>query len=295
MKLSIERLQQKKLQQIESFVLKTIFTISTLLFLSTSSNSQPYIDLVNIRYTGSPLLSPSSAKTILNNANVSLQLPVKLKNADVLIISPFLEKWTTEVKNEESRQSYYGISLPVTYLKNLKTGNSLIAMAVIRMNDERIDRDGKLQVGGAALFVKKRSESLSWKFGVYANGDLFGLFVVPLAGIDWKINEKSNLFGVLPANLTYERKLNGRIYCGANFRTFTNSYAKDTGYWRVDENQIGAFADFYFTKHLLLNLEAGSSVLRKLRTRTEGKPINQWNVTDNLYIKFSVAYRMRFR
>jgi hypothetical protein len=265
------------------------------LFLAAGSNTQPYIDLVNIKYTGSPLLNPSSAKTILNYANASLQLPVKLKNADIIIISPFVEKWTAEVKDEQSRQSYYGISLPVTYLKNLKSGNSIITMAVVRMNDEQIDHNAKLQVGGAALFVKKRSESLSWKFGVYANGDLFGLFIVPLAGIDWKINEKSNLFGVLPANLTYERKLNGRIYYGANFRTFTNSYAKDTGYWRVDENQLGAFGDFYFTKQLLLNLEAGSSILRKLRSRTQGKAIDQWNVNDNLYIKIGMAYRMRFR
>jgi hypothetical protein len=275
--------------------LKTIFTISTLLFLAVGSNTQPYIDLVNIKYTGSPLLNPSSAKTILNYANASLQLPIKLKNADIIIISPFVEKWTTEVKDEQSRQSYYGISLPVTYLKNLKSGNSIITMAVLRMNDEQIDHNAKLQVGGAVLFVKKRSESLSWKFGVYANGDLFGLFIVPLAGIDWKINEKSNLFGVLPANLTYERKLNGRIYYGANFRTFTNSYAQDTGYWRVDENQLGAFGDFYFTKQLLLNLEAGSSILRKLRSRTQGKAIDQWNVNDNLYIKIGMAYRMRFR
>ena len=200
------------------------------------------------------------------------------------------------MEDKHAKQSYYGLGLPLTYLKNFKESNTtLTATAILRMNDETIDKDGKMQIGGAAVMLMKKKKDLTWKFGLYVNGELFGLFIIPLAGIDWKIDEKSNLFGLLPANLTYERKASNRFYYGLNFRTFTNSYAKDTGYWRVDENQLGAFADQYLTKHLVVNAEFGSSILRKIRTGVDGSAKANWNIKDNYYLKISFAYRMRLR
>jgi len=260
-------------------------------------HSQPYIDLINCRYTASPGFFPASAKNMLNYASINTTVPFKFKNTDVLIFSPFAEKWAATVAPEHPTENYYGVALPVSYLKNFRGSNmSLVTTAILRMNDQNIDANGKLQIGGAALLFAKKNETFTWKFGLYVNGDLFGLFIIPLAGIDWKIDDKSNLFGVLPANLTYERKVNKRIYYGLNFRTFTNSYARDTGgYWRVDENQLGAFTDLYLTKNILFNLEAGSSILRKIRTGVNRKADDNWNIHDNIYFKISLAYRMRFR
>jgi len=275
---------------------KVITTILILITLLNRGLCQPYIDLVNCRYTTSPDLISKSNNTTLNYGNVSLNLPLRFRNEDILVISPFAEKWTAEVEAQEPKQSYYGLVLPLSYLKNFKrTNKSLVITSILRMNDEKIDANGKLQIGGAALMLVKKRADLTWKFGLYVNGELFGLFIIPLAGIDWKINERSNLFGVLPASLTYERKFNKWIYSGFTFRTFTNSYAKDRGYWRIDENQLGAFTDLYLAKQIVLNAEVGSSILRKSRTGVERKANENWNVNDNIYFKISLAYRMRFR
>jgi hypothetical protein len=274
-------------------------TLSVLFLLSVSvikGTAQPFIDLVSCRYTASPGFTSTSKANVLNYANISSTAPIKFKNGDYLIMSPFFEKWTAEMEDKHAKQSYYGLGLPLTYLKNFKESNTtLTATAILRMNDETIDKDGKMQIGGAAVMLMKKKKDLTWKFGLYVNGELFGLFIIPLAGIDWKIDEKSNLFGLLPANLTYERKASNRFYYGLNFRTFTNSYAKDTGYWRVDENQLGAFADQYLTKHLVVNAEFGSSILRKIRTGVDGSAKANWNIKDNYYLKISFAYRMRLR
>jgi len=262
------------------------------------AHAQPYIDLINCRYVASPGFSSSSNKNDLNYASINTAVPLKFKTTDALIFNPFAEEWTATVEPEHPTENYYGIALPVSYLKNFKGSNtSLITMAILRMNDQKIDANGKTQLGGAAFLAVKKNETLIWKFGLYVNGDLFGLFVIPLAGIDWKIDNNSNLFGVLPANLTYERKASKRIYYGLNFRTFTNSYARDTipGYWRVDENQLGAFTDLYLAKNIVFNVEAGSSILRKIRTGVERKADDNWDIHDNIYFKISLAYRMRFR
>ena len=278
--------------------MKLIATIAILLIFESLGQCQPYIDVINCRYTASPGFTSNSKANVLNYANISATLPLKFKNGDYLIMSPFFEKWTAQMETEHPEQSYYGLGLPLTYLKNFKGSNtSLTATAILRMNDETIDKYGKLQIGGAAVMMTKKNGNRTWKFGLYVNGDLFGIFIIPLAGIDWKIDEKSNLFGILPANLTYERKASKNFYYGLNFRTFTNSYAKDTGYWRVDENQLGAFSDYYLTKHLVVNGEIGSSILRKIRTGVEKKtkPNENWNIKDNYYLKISLAYRMRLR
>jgi len=276
--------------------MKRSITIIIFITVLVKAKAQPYIDLLNCRYTASPGFLSDSKKNVLDYANITATLPLKFKNSDVLLVSPFFEKWMAATEPEHPMETYYGLGLPVSYLKNFKgSKTSLIMTAILRMNDQQIDHDGKLQIGGAALLFTKKKETLTWKFGLYVNGDLFGLFVIPLAGIDWKIDEKSNLFGILPANLTYERKLNKSIYYGLNFRTFTNSYARDTGYWRVDENQIGAFGDLYLMKNIVLNLEAGSSILRKIRTGVERKANDKWNIHDSIYLKISLAYRMRFR
>ena len=276
--------------------MKTTLILLSTWILAINADGQTYIDLVNCRYTASPGFISNSKTNVLNYSNISTTLPLKLKNADYFVISPFVEKWTAEMHTEQPKQSYYGLGLPITYLKNFKGSNtSLTTMAILRMNDEKIDQNGKIQIGGVALLQTKRKQNLTWKVGLYVNGDLFGIFIMPLAGIDWKIDDKSNLFGVLPANLTYERKMSRQLYYGINFRTFTNSYARDSGYWRVDENQLGGFADLYVTKHLVINGELGSSILRKIRTGVEKKAIENWNIKDCYYFKISLAYRMRLR
>jgi hypothetical protein len=96
--------------------------------------------------------------------------------------------------------------------------------------------------------------------------------------------------------MTYENKLCKNFYWGAKFRSFTNSYA-DTGrsYLRIDENQLGLFADYYIAKNIVLNAEAGHSLFRKIRTGVKNEARTDWQANDNIYVKLGIAYRIRLR
>jgi hypothetical protein len=142
------------------------------------------------------------------------------------------------------------------------------------MNDSSINKKTKMQIGGAFVLNNKRNDNLTWKLGLYVNNDLFG---------------------VLPGNLTYEHKINEHFYYGANFRAITNSYGNTNGYWRIDENQLGIYLDTYFNKNFVLNIEAGHSLLRKIRTGAKDVFKFDANVNDNFYAKASFAYRVRFK
>lgn len=264
--------------------------------LPVSLAAQPYLDIAKFKYNN----SPGSGSKNKNNLKLSYfsfetNIPVQFKNKkDALIFSPYYERWGSQIMYTP-RQAHYGIGLPVSLIKSFpKSKWSILVNVIARLNDSSGKRNANLQMGGAAIINYKRNENLTWKLGLYVNNELFGVFVMPLAGIDWKINGRNNLFGVLPGNLIYERKINKWFYYGACFRAITNSYKNGNGYWRIDENQLGIYLDTYLAKNFVLNVEGGHSVLRKLRTGIKNISTYNTKVKDNLYFRASVACRVRF-
>ncbi|PWT70730.1 MAG: hypothetical protein C5B59_20215 [Bacteroidetes bacterium] len=272
-------------------------------FLITSEiKAQPFIDLLQARYVYSPHtgdVPKDKHSTELNYLNIGATIPFQFKNKqDALLLSPFFERWESKVDSSPDYNSYhYGLVLPISFVKTIAHSNwSLLATGIVRMNDAVIDSKSKWQVGGLLLANYHANPKVTYKFGFYANGEFFGLFLIPLVGIDWKINEKNNLFGVLPASMNYEHQLTRRFYAGFCFRTFTNSYHDSEGnYWRIDENQLGLFTDNYVGKRFVINLEGGYSLFRKIRTGSYHDVTYNWNAENNFYFKCMLAYRIRLR
>jgi len=131
--------------------------------------------------------------------------------------------------------------------------------------------------------------------GVYMNSEFFGLFVMPLIGADWRIDDRNYIFGLLPGRLSYEHKWNEKLYGGATFRALTNSYLLQNGqYLRIDDNPVSLFMDYYPAKRFCVTLEPGYGIMRKLRTGLDDKNyISERNWGDGPFIKLSTSYRIR--
>ena len=279
--------------------MKTILTLVLALIAVYSGKCQPYIDLLNTRFVHSPSAytkKSTGSEYGIQYFNVSTNLPIRFKKSkSILLLSPFVDRWVLPSAESEKELRLTSLALPVTAIFPIKNDWKLATTLILRVNDSMPQSHGQLQVGGAIFGEKKISETFQLRVGVYANNELFGLFVVPLTGIDWKINSRSNLFGLLPGSLTYERRLSKSSFTGFAFRTLTNSYGVNDNYYRIDENQLGAYYDFYLTKHLVINGEAGHSILRKIRTGKYKEKGEKLDVNDALYFKASIAYRMRLR
>ena len=113
---------------------------------------------------------------------------------------------------------------------------------------------------------------------------------------NWRSN-KTNVYGVLPGSLTIERKLNTVFYFGIAFRAITNSYQQyNNKFIRIDDNQLTLFIDYYLSKHIVLNAEAGHSVFRRIRLGdNQNHPFYYFTAktNDNWLLKTSLAYRLR--
>lgn len=278
-----------------------VYVIAVNLGTAMSSFAQPYIDILQIQNINSPDFGIHHKKknaSEIKQFAIATTVPFQFKNKlDAIVVSPALDIWWTEINTIDHKHNpLYGVSLPISFLKTLNNPDwSIISTVIIRKNGYTISMNDNWQIGGAVIANFKANENLKYKLGVYVNKEFFGVFVMPLLGIDWEISKKTNLFGVLPGNLTLEHKVSKKIYTGASFRAITSSYRLDTGYWRINENRLGAFIDFYLAKKLVLNFEAGHSVLRKVTTGVKDKNKTDWNVNDNAYLKIGLAYRLRFR
>jgi hypothetical protein len=164
------------------------------------------------------------------------------------------------------------------------------------------DIDKKHQWGTAIIANYIKKPTLTYKFGFYYNKEFYGNFIMLLLGLDWQLNSRNAIFGTLPGAITWESKVSRKFYYGANFRAITNSYryALDgqPAYVSIDENQLGAYADYYIGKHLVINAEIGHSILRKIKTGLQDQKKSKANLEsgqDNLYFRVMAAYRLRFR
>ncbi len=282
------------------YVIQVVLVISILSATKTSI-SQPFIDLLNIHYTSSPehgFLNQKKNETSLKSFAVQATLPLQFNNKrDAIIFSPSFDMWSPKVHSvHQEFKNQYGLALSVSFLKTLNNPDwSIISTIIARRNGYDLALKDNWQLGGALLVNFKANENLRYKIGIYANKEFFGIFVVPLLGIDWEMSKRTNLFGILPGSLTLEHKLRKSFYMGATFRASTNSFRIKSGYWRLDENRLGIFVDYYLAKTIALNAEAGHSIFRKMRTRLKDKAENDWNARDNAYVKLSLAYRVRFR
>lgn len=262
-----------------------------------NASSQPFIDIVNVSVQKSQpteLLSKTKFNFSIASFLAATNIPVNLKNENKLLFGPSYELHNYNF--ESSSLKVYSVALPVTFLKQWKNKKWKTAFVFISRINKKTDysaTDGALQFGGAVLNTLAVRQNFKLKFGAYYNKEFFGNYIIPLAGIDWNINAKLNLFGVLPNALTLEWKNSKYIHTGISFRGITTSYLMDNDIWlKVEDNYLKALVDFYVAPGHVLFCEAGHSVLRKF-TIEESVQKFDLEVNDGWLIRAGYAFRIR--
>jgi len=288
--------------------MKKIILLPFITLIKVVLYSQPYLDLVKLNYTYSPLNGVNDKKSPLqsNFFTADVTLPIELKKGgDAIIINPFFTNNTGQVSTIDFHVT--SKALLIGFLKKDIFPNwNLLSSFIVRRNTEvDIETDDNWQYGGIILATWKKNEDVSFKFGMYYNREFFGNYFMALVGLDWKIDSKNNLFGVLPGYMIFEHKVASKFYYGFAFHAFTNSYREQiidplsggSNYLRIDDNPLGIYADTYLSKKIVLSAEAGYTILRRYRYGYKYDDIHFKTdyKNDNFYVKASLAYRLRLR
>ena len=289
-----------------------IYFLFTLFIFPVYVSAQPFIDILQVRYTNSPDKGLHSDKNSKDNyqyfqANATLPYIFK-KDSSMLVFTPFYEQYKTTIASiNDMPDNVQSLAVPLNFVKPLSKKWGVTIGIIPRWNgySGELFAKNSFQLGGLAMASFKKNDHLEYKFGIYYNSEFSGAFFMPLAGIDWQINKRNALFGILPGNLTFEHKWSKRFYGGAQFRAITNSYQAGyhnsnttQKYFRIDENQLGLYADAYLSKNIVFTAEAGHSVFRRLRFGEADSKLGYYyaqKVNDNLYVSATVSYRIRTR
>src|SRR5260221_749138 len=180
--------------------------ISLLVLCFLRSSAQPFIDLVGLRYTKSPdagIIRRDKQPAEFDYLNLNLNLPFIFKSdSSAIIFSPSAERWYIRLNDFPGLPDHVqSLVFQLSYLKPLSQNWSLTLSLIPRWNgyNNKLLNDN-FQAVGAVLLTYKRNPTLKYKFGMYYNSEFSGAFFMPLLGLDWKIDDRNYLFGVLPGN-----------------------------------------------------------------------------------------------
>jgi len=282
------------------------FILAPGLLIHLVLSAQPYLDIVKLNYSYSPKqgLNEKTSPLQSNYFSADVTVPIELKKGgDAFLINPFFTNNQGTVSSEDFHVQSAGLFVGFLKKDIFKSWNLLSSFIVRQNKQAEVDLNGDWQYGGVILTTWKKNEDVYFKFGLYYNKEFFGNYFMALVGIDWKINEKTNLFGVLPGSMVLERKASQKFYYGFAFRALTNSYRLEnfidlsTRYLRVDDNQLGIFADTYLSKKIVFSAESGYTILRRYRygAKNQNFHFKKDYKNDNFYFRAALAYRLRLR
>ena len=269
-----------------------------------AAQAQPLIDLLSMNALGSPGL---------NRLEVGATLPLRLDTLGrLLVFDPYWVQWKTTTdgdhyvphRTDGVQETMQGAGCALTYVAPFKAGWKLALAGILRYHWLGEQRQGDIQPGGVVLVSRACKPSLTARCGVYVNHDAFGLFVMPLLGIDWRINPSTNLYGVLPGSMTFERRSRHWYRWGLSFRAYTTSFGvRDGNYRRINENPLGLYMDHYVTRNIVLRTEAGWCIMRNVlggpgdplrhNTSVRRRGYADHGIPDAPYVRLLLAYRLR--
>lgn len=269
--------------------------------------AQPFVDIVNINAQAFGVTYKDSLlpKSLVTNYNATVFLPKKFANGNMFLFRLCGEM--LQLGKQEPYANLYAISMPVGFQfvsKNKKWKAAFLVMPKISsdFSDHYSSNDG--QLGGTTLFTYVANDtSLKIKFGLYYNRECFGNFFVPLAGIDWKVNKRLSIYGILPNNMRAEWKMSKRFYAGIGYKNYQRSYRLGLQYQddfvRVRESQVKVFFDFLAWKHALIFFDVaymlkysfiqyGDQIENEIHPSAVYAPME-----NNFLTTFGIAYRLR--
>ena len=300
-------------------VLNKVILALLLFVVSENTNAQEYIDLFKSDYTISPSNSfdSSTAQTNVQEINGDLTVPVKISDRFAFLTGITYENITASFEPGERSESVTGLTLKMgANLKhNSKWSGTYMFLPKVSSDLEQIGRRD-FQYGGVVLMKYTKSKNFNYKFGMYANKELFGTFLVPIVGFYYKSpSDKFEAKVLLPLSVDLNYSMTNSFRVGLNFNGQVRSYNLNdsqpndrNAYLTKSTNEVMTYAQYSTKKGINFQLGVGHSIARSYRVFDEkvtmGMPLvyfgddrrqRNTDFSDGWLIKASVFYRLNFK
>lgn len=291
---------------------RSLLLLFSIFILTTAKVfSQPYVDVISSNYQvfTSSYTDSVKSKNKTGDYFFNLLIPKQYKNDNVLLMGLNYEMLNSSIISDSSYSSkLYYLTLPIGFRFTAKSKKwNIVVMSLQRLASDLKDVIDKrdYQYGGVFLHTIIKNEKLKFKYGLYYSREFFGDLFVPLVGVDWKINKRVNMYGVLPSFYRVEfNVIKNKLYTGLGVRFATRSFRlskwQGNDYVRYNERQLKIFADYFVYKNIVLFAELGYNIGQnplqyQYNTQIEEKMNNPvYNSVKNYpLINVGLAFRVR--
>lgn len=221
-------------------------------------SAQSAIDILTV---GGVVGAPSSYQDPLNgkatesNLLVNLKLPVKF-NEKTIWYNDFTYSGFNVTNDIDVRPTEYltamrmhGIILQTGIVQKINERNGFQLLAVPRyMSDFKGSDSKSWQLGAIALFEHRNHERLLTRYGFLYNQELFGPLLVPLIYLDWQINDKWSVTGLMPINLKVSYKVNESLTAGFSHFGFITTYRLGQEEFKTDYIERNSIDETLFAR-----------------------------------------------
>jgi hypothetical protein len=171
---------------------------------------------------------PGKAKETGAFVGINLPVPITKKSIFYNNLSYFYFHVNSETELPDSLAdpiNLHGFILRTGLVQRLGNGRSLQLLISPRiMTDMKGGGTDNFQLGGLAMYEKKYSDKLTIGYGAMFNQEFFGPYLVPLINLNWLINEKFSISGMLPIYAKIKYKASEKFTLGLSHFGLTTSY-----------------------------------------------------------------------
>ncbi len=251
------------------------------LFGSTSlfTFCQNYLDIFKIDYAlNTPATFDSTQNTTqLQEVNADLSIPIVVTEKTAILTGLVYDLTHASFIPNAAKIALHGITLKagLNIKHTSKLSGTYLFLPKLASDLRRINRTD-FQFGGAVLMKYQKSKFLNYKFGVYANRELFSTILVPMFGLYFLNKSKKleiKLLLPLAGDLNYV--IANKMRVGLNFKGQVRSYhlndlsGNKTTYLTRSTNDAFTYWQYSLDGGLNLQVGLGRSIARSYRMYDE--------------------------
>jgi hypothetical protein len=211
---------------------KKAFVISILSIFAMVVNGQNYLDVFKLNYatTGQNKFDSSNASTSLNEMNGDLTIPFPVNNKFTILSGLSHEMTTASFNPDRKQETLTGLTLKLG--ANVKHSNKWSGTYLLlpKISSDLKNVGGQdFQFGAAVLLKYTKSDDLNYRFGVYANRELFGPLIVPIFGLYYlSSNDKFEVKILIPLSADFNYSITEHIRIGLDAKGQLRTYNLNT-------------------------------------------------------------------
>jgi len=242
-------------------------------FILFAGQAQNYFDIANISYTNTPPndFEISDTQTTVEEMALEFNFPIIINEKTILLTGLFANKTKVnlDANMPSSKLNVLGLNFGVNTTFTDTWSATFMVFSKLASDELKFTNEN-MQLAFLSLVTKKKRDHLKYRYGLYANTEMYGLIIVPILGLYYvSTNEKfeANLNLPIIADINY--KIRNKMWLGMKFdglgttyNLMKQNYSDNGAYVSKTSNELVSYLRLQLSKSLYLNTKVGYAISR---------------------------------